>query len=60
MRLKPTLELFVEAFGANVDQKLLLRDLAKNDIELYVKDKLLEDKCFSKLMNQKQAILMPN
>jgi hypothetical protein len=36
----------VEAFRADVDQKLLLQDLAKNDIELYVKDKLLEDKRF--------------
>lgn len=48
---------FVEAFGSNLEQKLLLQDLTKEDIALYIKDKLREDRRFLKLMEEDNRYL---
>jgi hypothetical protein len=43
---------FVEAFGGNLEQKFVLQDFTKEDIRLYAKNKLQEDTRFLRLMNQ--------
>jgi hypothetical protein len=48
---------FVEAFGAKINQKLQLQDLTKNDIALYVKDQLREDPRFLKLTEKDNRYL---
>jgi hypothetical protein len=43
---------FVEAFGGNTGQKMLLQDFTRGDITLYVKNKLEEDHRFLVLMHR--------
>ena len=48
---------FEQAFSWNVNQKLLLQDLTREDIELYVKQRLEEHQSFSRLIERDSRYL---